>query len=167
MKQITFLVAILLFLATPGAISFSDYAFNTTSSVHNDSGIINITVLEAWSMLESEEDGIQIPVDDRTFQEYFTERIATPHSYDKPILYPLQLIEIPLFRNIFFFLFEDKEVIIYCRSANRSYIAGNILFENGYQGVVYNMVGGINEWKAAGLPTVKGFGFDDNLNVKK
>ena len=165
MKQITILVAILLFLATPGAISFSDYVFNTISSVHQDVGIVNITVLEAWSMLESEADGIQVPVDDRTFQEYFTERIATPHYYDKPILYPLQLIEIPFFRNIFFFLFEDKEVIIYCRSANRSYIAGNILFENGYQGVVYNMVGGINEWKAAGLPTVKGFGINKLINL--
>jgi len=165
MKQITVLVAILLFLVTPGAISFNDNVYKTTSSVHQDDGIINITVLEVWSMLESEADGVQVPVDDRTFQEYFTERLATPHSYDKPILYPLQLIERPFFMNIFFFLFEDKEIIIYCRSSNRSYIAGNILFENGYQGVVYNMVGGINAWKAAGLPTVKGFGTDDYLDV--
>jgi rhodanese-related sulfurtransferase len=167
MKKITILALILLSLLTPCAISVNEYLYDNASCSYHSNGIINITVWEVWDILESEDDGIQIPVDDRTFQEYFTERIATPHSYDKPILYPLQLIEQPFFMKLFFFLFEDKEIIIYCRSANRSYIAGNLLFENGYQGVVYNMVGGINAWKAAGLPTVKGFGIDNSINVVK
>jgi len=121
--------------------------------------IINITVLEAWEMLQNEEDGIQIPVDDRTFGEYFTERIATPHFYDKPVLYPLQLLKIPFFMNLFIMLFQGKEVIIYCRTANRSYIGAKLLIDNGFEGTLYNMLGGIVAWKAAGLPTVKGFGF--------
>lgn len=165
MKKIIIIVTILLFLVTPSAISFNNNLYENMSCSYQHNGIINITVWETWNMLEDEEDGVQIPVDDRTFGEYFTERIATPHSYDKPILYPLQLIEKPFFLKIFFFLFEDKEIIIYCRSANRSYIAGNILLANGYQGVLYNMVGGINEWKAAGLPTVKGFGIDNHINL--
>lgn len=122
-------------------------------------GLINITVLEAWEMLQNDDDGIQIPVDVRTFEEYFTERIATPHFYDKPILYPLQLIEIPFFMKLFIVLFQGKEIILYCRSANRSNVAGNILLNNGFEGTLYNMLGGINAWKASGLPTVKGFGF--------
>ena len=124
--------------------------------------IINITVLEAWEMLHSEEDGMQLVIDDRTFQEYFDERIATPHLYDKPILYPLQLIEKPFFTNLFNMLFKGKEVIIYCRSANRSYIGAHILINNGFDGTLYNMVGGIKAWKAEGLPTVKGLGLGNN-----
>ncbi len=165
MKKITILVTIFLFLGIPSAISVTDNLYDNTSCFYQNDGIINITVWETWNLLENEEDGIQIPIDDRTFLEYYTERIATPHSYDKPILYPLQLIEKPLFMKIFFFLFEDNEIIIYCRSANRSYIAGNLLLQNGYQGKIYNMIGGINEWKAAGLPTVKGFGIDKLINL--
>ena len=108
---------------------------------------------------ECEEDGIQLVIDDRTFEEYFNERIATPHFYDKPILYPLQLLQKPFFMNLFFMLFQGKEVIIYCRSANRSYIGATLLLDNGFEGTLYNMLGGINAWKAEGLPTVKGFGF--------
>ena len=165
MKKITILITIFLFLGIPSAISVTDNLYDNTSCFSQNDGIINITVWEAWDLLENEEDGIQIPIDDRTFLEYYTERIATPHSYDKPILYPLQLIEKPLFKKIFFLLFEDKEIIIYCRSANRSYIAGTLLLQAGYQGKMYNMVGGINEWKAAGLPTVKGFGINKLITL--
>ena len=165
MKKIAILFTVLLFLVIPSAISLGDNLYDTNPRFSQNDDIINITVWEAWDLLENEEDGIQIPIDDRTFLEYYTERIATPHSYDKPILYPLQLIEKPLFKKIFFLLFEDKEIIIYCRSANRSYIAGTLLLQNGYQGKMYNMVGGINEWKAAGLPTVKGFGIDKYIHL--
>lgn len=120
--------------------------------------IINVTVQEVWEMLNNEEDGKQIPVDVRTFQEYYTERIATPHSYDKPRLYPLQLIEIPIFATIFNIIFAGKDIILYCRTAHRSYIAAKILMDSGWNGNLYNMEGGITAWKAAGLPTVKGLG---------
>ncbi len=128
-------------------------------AIPQQSELINVTVQEVWAMLQSEEDGKQYVVDVRTFEEYANERIATPHLYDKPILYPLQLIEKPLFAKIFVILFNGKEVILYCRSANRSNIAGHILLDAGFDGVLYNMFGGINEWKAEGLPTVSGFGF--------
>ncbi|HHO57308.1 MAG TPA: rhodanese-like domain-containing protein [Thermoplasmatales archaeon] len=120
--------------------------------------IINVTVQEVWEMLNNEEDGKQIPVDVRTFQEYYTERIATPHSYDKPRLYPLQLIEIPIFATIFNIIFAGKDIILYCRTAHRSYIAAKILMDSGWNGNLYNMEGGITAWKAAGLPTVKRLG---------
>ena len=122
-------------------------------------GLINISVHETWEMLQNESDGREVVVDVRTFGEWFNERIDTPHWYDKPILYPLQLLEIPLFRNLFRLLFEGNEVILYCRSANRSCIAGNMLIDEGFEGTLYNMAGGIVAWKAASLPVVKGFGF--------
>lgn len=121
-------------------------------------GPVNISVHETWEMLQNESDGREVVIDVRTSIEWFTERIATPHWYDTPILYPLHLLELPLFHNLFRLAFEGNEVILYCRSANRSYIAGNMLVDEGFQGTVYNMAGGIVAWKAASLPVVKGFG---------
>ncbi len=45
----------------------------------------------------------------------------------------------------------DKEVIITCRSGNRSQQAVNFLIQQGYDNV-HNMDGGILAWEAAGLP---------------
>jgi len=155
MKKIVVAIAILLLCTFPVFNEKTESKFINVENVE----IINITVTEAWEMLQSEDDGIQIPVDVRTFQEYFTERIATPHFYDKPRLYPLQLIEKQPFTKLFTVLFKGKEIILYCRTAHRSYIAANLLLENNFEGTLYNMVGGITAWKAAGLPTVKGFGW--------
>ncbi|KAA0014907.1 MAG: rhodanese-like domain-containing protein [Thermoplasmata archaeon] len=155
MKKIVVAIAILLLCTFPVFNEKTESKFINVENVE----IINITVTEAWEMLQSEDDGVQIPVDVRTFQEYFTERIATPHFYDKPRLYPLQLIEKQPFTKLFTVLFKGKEIILYCRTAHRSYIAANLLLENNFEGTLYNMVGGITAWKAAGLPTVKGFGW--------
>jgi rhodanese-related sulfurtransferase len=155
MKIKVLLVALLLLFAFP----IYERSDGKITARQQQGDIINVTVQEVWEMLQNEEDGRQIPVDVRTPAEYFAERIATPHFYDKPILYPLQLIEIPIFAKIFIILFNGKEVILYCRTAHRSYIAAQILIDAGWEGKLYNMVGGITAWKAAGLPTVKGFGF--------
>ena len=157
MKKKALLIVLLMIAVVPLDEKGESRMFET----QHQSEVINITVLETWEMLNSEEDGIQLVVDDRTFQEYFTERIATPHSYDKPILYPLQLLQKPFFLNVFIALFQGNEIIIYCRSANRSYIGATLLLDNGFEGTLYNMLGGINAWKAEGLPTVKGFGLGE------
>jgi len=156
MKKEVIFVALLLLMTSIPMYQQGESAVVSTSG---QGELINIAAEEAWEMLNNEDDGVQIPVDVRTFGEYFNERISTPHRYDKPILYPLQLLEIPLFRNIFIKLFQGKEVILYCRTAHRSGIAGNIILDGGYDGTLYNMIGGIVAWKDAGLPTVKGLGF--------
>ncbi|HDM67363.1 MAG TPA: rhodanese-like domain-containing protein [Thermoplasmatales archaeon] len=118
-------------------------------------GIINVTVDEVWELLEST-DTMEIPVDVRTRGEYIGERIKTPHLYDRPRLYPLQLLQKNLYLKLFINWYSGKEIILYCRSGNRSYRAAKLLFENNFNGVIYNMVGGIKAWKAAGYPTTKG-----------
>jgi hypothetical protein len=50
--------------------------------------------------------------------------------------------------------YEGKEIIIYCRTGGRSVTASNMLVDNGFVGTIYNMLGGINAWKAAGFPTI-------------
>ena len=151
-----FIIAMLL-LSVP-VLGWSNNEKDEGMILYSQEGeIINVTVQEVWEML-NDEDKREIPVDVRTFEEYYTERIATPHIYDKPRLYPLQLIEIPTFATIFNIIFGGKDIILYCRTAHRSYIAAKILMDSGWNGDLYNMEGGITAWKAAGLPTVKGLG---------
>jgi rhodanese-related sulfurtransferase len=45
--------------------------------------------------------------------------------------------------------YNDTEIIVYCRSGSRSLQASNLLVANNYT-KVYNMLGGINAWIAAG-----------------
>jgi len=45
---------------------------------------------------------------------------------------------------------DDKEIVVYCRSGNRSATASDILTNGGYEGV-YDM-GGIIAWQQAGFP---------------
>lgn len=50
---------------------------------------------------------------------------------------------------------KDQEIVIVCRSGNRSAQARDILLEAGFTQVT-SMAGGLNQWKAAGYPTVSG-----------
>ena len=47
---------------------------------------------------------------------------------------------------------KEKEIIVICRSGNRSEIATNILRDKGFN--AYNMVGGITGWNGSGYPIV-------------
>lgn len=50
---------------------------------------------------------------------------------------------------------KDQEVLVYCRSGNRSQEGRDILLAAGYQNVT-SMSGGINDWISQGLETVSG-----------
>ena len=50
--------------------------------------------------------------------------------------------------------FKDKEVLIYCRSGNRSNYAGKLLRKDGFVSV-HNLAGGIMGWGNANLPVTK------------
>ena len=41
--------------------------------------------------------------------------------------------------------YQDKKIIVYCRSGNRSGTATKILNQNGFN--AFNMIGGMNGWK--------------------
>ena len=51
----------------------------------------------------------------------------------------------------------DKPVILYCRSGSRSAMATGALVRAGYD--AHNMVGGMLEWQAGGLPMEPSDGF--------
>lgn len=50
---------------------------------------------------------------------------------------------------------QDQEIVIVCRSGNRSAQARDILLEAGFTQVT-SMAGGLTQWKAAGYPTITG-----------
>ena len=114
---------------------------------------IDITAEEAWNFLNNLENGIQIPIDVRTDEEWIPNHIDTPFPEhprhhcscewgDQTIL------------DDFISLYEGKEIILYCRSGSRSVSAANTLIDNNFNGVIYNMVGGITSWENNGYPTI-------------
>lgn len=50
---------------------------------------------------------------------------------------------------------KDREVVVVCRSGNRSATGRDILKEAGFAEVA-SMAGGMSEWRSAGYPTVTG-----------
>jgi len=48
---------------------------------------------------------------------------------------------------------RDQEIIVMCRSGNRSQVGRDILQNAGFESVT-SIAGGIQEWRAAGYPTV-------------
>jgi rhodanese-related sulfurtransferase len=79
-------------------------------------------------------------LDVRTPNEYYSGHIAGA------TLIPLQQLSQRLseIRQ-----YKDKEILIYCRSGNRSTVASEILMENGFK-KLYNLRTGILGWQKEG-----------------
>lgn len=50
---------------------------------------------------------------------------------------------------------RDQQIVVVCRSGNRSATGRDILLDAGFQEVT-SMAGGMNDWTSQGLPTVTG-----------
>ena len=129
-----------------------DMPTDNSTILNLNNNYTNITVYEAWDMLNDTSNGIQIPIDVRTDGEWNNEHIDTPPPED-PIHYCLDLLQNETGLQEFMALYEGEEVILYCKSGYRSFVATTILIDNNFTGTIYNMIGGILAWKAAGLPT--------------
>jgi len=119
-------------------------------SVSSD-GYTDITVQDAWDLLNNLSNGIQIPIDVRTEGEWKVDRIDTPYP-ENPINCPLSELQNENGLQEFMSRYSGKEVIIYCKSGSRSNSAANILASNEFNGTIYNMLGGITSWKGNGFP---------------
>jgi len=125
---------------------------SSSEDTKQKSEYIDLTVEEVLTMLTTQDDGIQIPIDVRRDDEWKAEHLNTQSPQD-PIHFSLSRLQDPQELQIFFELFEGKEIILYCRTGSRSVTAANILLENEFNGTIYNMLGGITAWKAADCPT--------------
>lgn len=145
----------------------TDHAFQVTSARPNAMiptiGYTNVTAEESWEMLNNHST-IQYPIDVRTIPEWDLERIDTPAPED-PILYADLQHGVAL--EEFMEEYADKEVLIYCRSGNRSYIATKLLLDNGFTGKIWQMVGGIKAWQAEGFPTKPKYSVLINVRIEK
>jgi rhodanese-related sulfurtransferase len=122
---------------------------NDLSYCLNGAGYTNITVWDAWNMTHSSLDGNQIPIDVRRNDEWIPEHIDTP--------FPEYTQHWPNLQNgdnltKFMKEFQGQQVIIYCRTGVRSFNAVKLLLDSGFTGTIYNMIGGITEWKKQSLP---------------
>ena len=135
--------------------------YSHKESLQQTNEYINISAQEAWDLMNNTEGGRQIPIDTRRPGEYLNERIIPPHFEDWPLWFPYELqSDGPgpiknegLLLDLFISHYNNKEIIIYCRTGRRTGLAAQILIDNGFQGKLYNMVDGITAWKTEGLPT--------------
>ncbi len=105
-----------------------------------NSGYGNVDVGEARDLI-AEKAGLVI-LDVRTVSEYESGHL------DGAINIPVDELSGRLSE-----LNPDDELLVYCRTGNRSTTAVGILRENGYDRI-YHMDGGIVAWNSAGFPTV-------------
>ena len=105
--------------------------------------IEDITPQEAFTLIQNNPDFVILDV--RTPEEFAEEYIENAINLD---------YYSEAFRDDLDKLDKNKTYIIYCRSGSRSGNALTIMDELNF-GEVYNVLGGINSWKAEGLPTTK------------
>ncbi len=106
----------------------------------------NITPQEAFTLIQDNQNNPDFVIlDVRT-----TEEVANGHIEDAVNLDYYS----ETFRDELNKLDKNQKYLIYCHSGNRSGKALDIMAELNFR-EVYNMSGGIIQWQAEGLPTVK------------
>lgn len=114
-----------------------------TNSAQNSSAFKTISVLE-YKQLMSEKKNLQL-LDVRTPGEYMEEHLENALNID---------YNDPNFEKQLQSLDKSKPTFIYCLSGGRSNHALTVMQKNGFK-EVYNMKGGILEWKGSQLPLTK------------
>ncbi len=108
--------------------------------------IEDITPQEAFTLIQDNQNNPDfVIIDVRTRQELTDGHIENVINID---------FYSETFRDELNNLDKNKKYLIYCRSGNRSGKALDIMAELSFE-EVYNMLGGMIEWNAAELPTVK------------
>ncbi len=105
-----------------------------------NSGYVNVDVGEARDLIAEKAELVILDV--RTVSEYESGHL------EGSINIPVEVLSGRLSE-----LNPDDELLVYCRTGNRSTTAVGILRDNGYDRV-YHMDGGITAWMSAGFPTV-------------
>ena len=115
--------------------------FLTTLSCINEKKAVMVTPEEMQTILNSED--VQL-IDVRTPEEYRESHIGNSQNFD---------YESPTFVDDILVLDKTKPVYLYCKSGNRSGKSSIIFLNAGFE-KVYDLEGGITEWKEKGLEVV-------------
>jgi hypothetical protein len=128
-------------------------AYTNTPIIGNSNlEIINITVWDAWELLTDTSNGIQIPIDIRTDEEWNESFIDTPYP-ENPVHFCLERLKTPEGLYEFVETYENKEIIPY--SIGNGYMFYKMLFillDVGYNGTIYVWDGGFTSWVDEGFP---------------
>ena len=108
--------------------------------------IEDITPQEAFTLIQNNQDNPDfVIIDVRTPEEFGAEHIENATNIN---------FYSETFRDMLNNLDKNKTYLIYCKVGGRSGSALDIMAELNFK-EVYNILGGINLWKAEGFPTVK------------
>jgi len=108
--------------------------------------IEDITPQEASTLIQNNQNNPDfVIIDVRTLEEFGEEHIEQATNID---------FYSEAFRDTLNTLDKNKTYLIYCQSGGRSGSALDIMAELNFK-EVYNILGGINQWKAEGFPTIK------------
>jgi rhodanese-related sulfurtransferase len=88
----------------------------------------------------------------RTTSEWEAERIDTPFPEYPRHIPKDDIIEDADYQD-FLSTYDGKEIILYCKSGGRSLNAASYISSRGFNGTIYNMLGGITDWKQKSFPT--------------
>ena len=116
--------------------------FLATLSCINEENTVMVTPEEMQTILNSED--VQL-IDVRTPEEYSESHIENSRNID---------FKSPTFGEDILVLDKSKPVVVYCRSGKRSRNSSKILMKAGFV-KVYDLEGGILEWKEKGLEVVQ------------
>lgn len=148
-RVIVIYVIILLFIN----VLFIGLGNSVNSEENNIIGYTNLTDSEVWDMVNDVSNGIQYLIDVRYDSEWMAEHIDAPYPEYARHHCKCEWENDSILTK-FMDEYEGKEIIVYCQGGVRSVDAANTLVENGFVGTIYNMVGGISQWKSDGYPTV-------------
>ena len=138
LKRTLIALIIILLFAGIGCIGTEDIKISDNTQT-SESGFIDISVEQAKQMIDNNEVFLLDVRTQEEFDEGYIEGAILIPDYELAS----RLSEVP----------EDEKILVYCRSGRRSVTASNILVDAGYTDV-YNMLGGINDWKDAEYPVV-------------
>ena len=138
-NQTVLIVVIVLVLAVVG-VGGAIYIMNQPAQELASGSALpeEINVQQAYDLYQ---EGVFL-LDVRTQSEW--DQIHVPNATLIPLdELPNRLTELP----------KDQEIVVMCRSGNRSQTGRDILRNAGFEQVT-SMAGGINNWQASGYPTV-------------
>jgi len=116
--------------------------------------IYNITVYEAWELLNTTINGIQQPIDIRPQEEWNRSQIDTPIPEDPIYQNYTDLIKNNIKRQLFMTEHVGEELIFIDTNGYQSPLATGKLFHYNFTGTLYSIIGGIEAWIEAGLPII-------------
>ena len=117
-----------------------------TSCIGTKTTTKDITPQEAFTLIQKNQNNPDfVIIDVRTPEEFAGEHIEQATNID---------FYSETFRDTLNALDKNKTYLIYCQVGGRSSSALDIMAELNFK-EVYNILGGINQWKAEGLSTVE------------